>query len=491
MIDRDETGDNTDPFRQLRYLPPPQTSQYHQTSQHLFHPQPIRQTVGPACLRQSRDPNGAIDSFSLRESLFGQGELNPGARHFTLESQNIHRTTPRFPPEYVNWRFGDPIPSNWRITVTPRAVNSPRPEQHCILMPDIGTPESYERCRDISLSSLLCPQPDRTVLEHAAILHHMRNSEPEFVTVGNPKIVSRPGSAREDTLMDCGDPHEQSSPRETTVPVTTNAPDDMFPFAMPAMGKEVILCEFEELATHTAKCDICNKHNYSGMSRCLTCGWQTCNPCTIARGYFRTHHVNGNIHTGPTSQNNLDATAKEISKAKKKSSPPKRKKGPMNARKSKKGHPAKNKTAKKVPRTPSKSSLVSNKVDADQEASAEEISDSGNRIKQSDPDTWDVDSILDDDATEYLPEDDQLEEEEASTWSPSNTPLSQGSLHNWNLQQAQRGHEIRRQKNIRSQKVKTSRETDADTPLTKSKASGQRTKAQAYCRKQPGRYSRL
>lgn len=113
------------------------------------------------------------------------------------------------------------------------------------------------------------------------------------------------------------------------------------------------------------------------------------------------------------------------------------------------------------------------------------------RIKQTDPDTWDVDSILDDDATEYLPEDDQLEEEEASTWSPSNTPLSQGSLHNWNLQQAQRRHEIRRQKNIRSQKVKTSGETDADTPLTKSKASGQRTKAQAYCRKQPGRYSRL
>lgn len=36
------------------------------------------------------------------------------------------------------------------------------------------------------------------------------------------------------------------------------------------------------------------------------------------------------------------------------------------------------------------------------------------RIKQSDPDTWDVDSILDDDATEYLPEDDQLEEEEAT-----------------------------------------------------------------------------
>ena len=50
MINRDETGEGSDPFRQLRYLPPPQTSQYHQTSQHPFHPQPIRPTVDPACL---------------------------------------------------------------------------------------------------------------------------------------------------------------------------------------------------------------------------------------------------------------------------------------------------------------------------------------------------------------------------------------------------------------------------------------------------------
>ncbi|KAE8419088.1 hypothetical protein BDV36DRAFT_294545 [Aspergillus pseudocaelatus] len=483
MLDRDETGDNSDPFRQLRYLPPPQTSQ------HLFHPQPIRPTVGPACL--STDPSGAIDSFSLRESLFGQTELSPGARNFTIESQYLQRSAPRFPTEYVNWRFGDPIPSGWRVTVTPRVVNSPRPEQHRILVPDIETSESYERRRDISALSLFCSQPDHTVIEHAAILHNMRNSESEPVIAQNPKIVFRPGSALEDTNMDYGDPHKQSSPKETTALKTTNEPGDTFPSPMPVMGKEVILCEFEELTTHTAKCDVCNKRNSSGMSRCLTCGWQTCYPCTIARGYFRTHHVNGNIHTGPTSQNDLNAATEEISKAKKKSSPSKKNKGSRNARKSKKGRPAKDKTLKKAPRIPSKSSFVSNKADTDPEGSAEEDSDSENRKKQSGQEAWDVDSILDDDATEYLPEDDQLGEDEASTWRPLGAPLNQGSLHSRNLQQAQRGHEIRCQKKFRGQKFETTKEADADTTLTKSKASGQRTKAQAYCRKQPGTYSRL
>lgn len=259
--------------------------------------------------------------------------------------------------------------------MTPRVVNSPRPEQHRILVPDIETSESYERRRDIPTLSSFCSQPDHTVIEHAAILHNMRNSESDPVIAQNPKTVFRSASALEDTSMDCGDPHQQSSPKETTVPKATSEPGDTLAFPMPVMGKEVILCEFRELATHTAKCDVCNKRNSSGMSRCLTCGWQTCYPCTIARGYFRTHHVNGNIHTGPTSQNDLNAAVEEISKATKKSSPPKKNKGSSNAKKSKKGRPAKNKTPKKAPRTPLKSSFVSNTADIDKEGSIEEVND--------------------------------------------------------------------------------------------------------------------
>ena len=259
--------------------------------------------------------------------------------------------------------------------MTPRVVNSPRPEQHRILVPDIETSESYERRRDIPTLSSFCSQPDHTVIEHAAILHNMRNSESDPVIAQNPKTVFRSASALEDTSMDCGDPYQQSSPKETTVPKATSEPGDTLAFPMPVMGKEVILCEFRELATHTAKCDVCNKRNSSGMSRCLTCGWQTCYPCTIARGYFRTHHVNGNIHTGPTSQNDLNAAVEEISKATKKSSPPKKNKGSSNAKKSKKGRPAKNKTPKKAPRAPLKSSFVSNTADIDKEGSIEEVND--------------------------------------------------------------------------------------------------------------------
>ncbi|KAE8374987.1 hypothetical protein BDV26DRAFT_299897 [Aspergillus bertholletiae] len=494
MMDRDKMDDNSDPFRQLRYLPPPQTSQYHQSSQHLFHPRPIRPAVDPACLRQRTDPSGAIDSFSLHEGLFGQRELSPGTGDSAIiESQGPQRNRLYLSPEYVNWRFGGPIPSDWRVTVTPRVVNSPRPEQHRILVPDIETPESYERCRDIS-TSFLCSQPDRTVLEHAAILHSMKNFEPEPVTVTteSPKIVSRPGSACEGTLTGSGDPSEQSCPlKEATVLEPTNEPGDMFPFPMPTVGREVILCEFEELVVHTAKCDICNKRNSCGMSRCLTCGWQTCNQCTIDRGYFRTHHINGNIHTGPTSQNDLDAAAEEISKAKRKRSPPKRKKSFRNARKSRKGHLAQKKTPKKAPRTPLKSSIVSNRADTSQEAFAEEDCDSENRKKHYDQDVWDIDPTIDDDDTEYLPEDDQLEEGDTSTWSPFNGLLRQGSMHSRTPQKTQPEHDIQRQKKFSGKNVESTKESDAEKTATKSKPSEEQTKAQIYCRKQPGRYSRL
>ncbi|KAE8351643.1 hypothetical protein BDV28DRAFT_162258 [Aspergillus coremiiformis] len=477
MADRNERGEDNDPFRQLRYLPPPQTNQYRHASQLLFHPQPIRPGLGPAYLRQGTDTIGAISSFSVREGLFGQSELSPGARYFaTNEIHFFQRQAIGFPTERPCWHFGDPIPPGWRVTVTPHVVNSPRPEQHRILVPER---ESYERRREIPLSLLLCP--DRTVIEHATILHSMKNSENETVPTDDPNTMSRPRSTHEDTPMASADPIVHNPSQETAVPETTDQLDDTT--SIPTLEKEVIPCEFEELATHTAKCDICNKRNTSGMSRCLTCGWQTCNPCTIARGCFRTHHVNGNIHTGPTNQRDLDAAAQEISKAKKKTTPSKKKKKTgnrsRNASKPKKGRPPKKKTAKKVPRTPSKSPILSRKEDADQEASAEEP----NRKTQNDQGAWDVDSVFDDDATEDLPDDDLLEKEEVAPWSPLNTP---GNLPSQTLQQVR---ESLRQKKSSGQKDGL---TDAEKSVPESKSPEQKpgsTKAQVYCRKQPGRYS--
>ncbi|GAD97559.1 predicted protein [Paecilomyces variotii No. 5] len=41
---------------------------------------------------------------------------------------------------------------------------------------------------------------------------------------------------------------------------------------------------FVTVTIHTAKCDICNRHNTSILRRCATCGWQICTPCWDARG---------------------------------------------------------------------------------------------------------------------------------------------------------------------------------------------------------------
>lgn len=46
---------------------------------------------------------------------------------------------------------------------------------------------------------------------------------------------------------------------------------------------------FVTVTIHTAKCDICNKHNTSILRRCATCGWQICTPCWDARGGDGSH----------------------------------------------------------------------------------------------------------------------------------------------------------------------------------------------------------
>ncbi|KAE8392189.1 hypothetical protein BDV23DRAFT_181833 [Aspergillus alliaceus] len=491
MADRDERLEDSDPFRQLRYLPLPYSDRYHTDDPDILQPQPVRPSASPAYLGGGPDPYRALGSFSVREGLFGQRELSPGARYFALiENQLFQRQTPRFPSGRAYWRFGDPIPAGWRVMVTPHMANSPRPEQHHVLVPDHNTPVSYER-RRIPLSVLLAP--DCTVVEHAAILHSMRNSDTQFAPIGDSNTMSGSCSTGEDAPAGPADPHAQNPSEEATVPEAADKSEDLA--SVLTMEKEVVLCEFEELATHTAKCDVCNKRNTSGMSRCLTCGWQTCNPCTIARGYFRTHHVNGNIHTGLTSQSDLDAAAEEISKSKKKktSTPKKKATGSQSkaAGKPKKGRPAKKRrTPKKAPKTASESSPVAKKYDADQEILAEDLNAPEDRKTQNDQDVCDVDSIFDADATEDLPEDDLLEDEEWTPLRTLNTPLKLGKLYSQAIQQAHRGREDLHQKASTEQKVEPIKVADADKLVSKSKVPKQtpeRTKAQTFCRKQPGR----
>lgn len=67
----------------------------------------------------------------------------------------------------------------------------------------------------------------------------------------------------------------------------------------------LIRTQFEQVTAHTAKCDLCNARNDSGMSRCSSCGWQSCHTCTIKNGCTRTHNAGSRVHTGPIHQNEL------------------------------------------------------------------------------------------------------------------------------------------------------------------------------------------
>lgn len=63
--------------------------------------------------------------------------------------------------------------------------------------------------------------------------------------------------------------------------------------------------QFEVITAHTAKCDLCNNRNDSGMSRCLSCGWQSCHACTLLNGCTRTHNAGSRLHTGPVDRRQL------------------------------------------------------------------------------------------------------------------------------------------------------------------------------------------
>ncbi|KAJ5380791.1 uncharacterized protein N7496_003219 [Penicillium cataractarum] len=67
-------------------------------------------------------------------------------------------------------------------------------------------------------------------------------------------------------------------------------------FKVPQKELAVQLVDFEELAAHTAKCDVCDKRNTDGMVRCKPCGWQCCRRCLAERGGDRTHPKAGNLH---------------------------------------------------------------------------------------------------------------------------------------------------------------------------------------------------
>ncbi|KAL1960288.1 hypothetical protein VTO42DRAFT_8248 [Malbranchea cinnamomea] len=55
---------------------------------------------------------------------------------------------------------------------------------------------------------------------------------------------------------------------------------------------------FKQIKIHTAKCDVCNRHNKSTLHRCTDCGWQICSPCWEKRG-GNGEHGPERTFTGP------------------------------------------------------------------------------------------------------------------------------------------------------------------------------------------------
>ena len=63
--------------------------------------------------------------------------------------------------------------------------------------------------------------------------------------------------------------------------------------------------EFETITIHTAKCDLCNRHNTSEMFRCTKCGRHCCKPCWDSKGGDGRHtvHDQGRLaYTGPKAE---------------------------------------------------------------------------------------------------------------------------------------------------------------------------------------------
>lgn len=50
--------------------------------------------------------------------------------------------------------------------------------------------------------------------------------------------------------------------------------------------------EFNDIQIHTAKCDVCNRHNTSVMKQCTLCAQNFCTSCWLARGSDGTHMLN-------------------------------------------------------------------------------------------------------------------------------------------------------------------------------------------------------
>lgn len=242
------------------------------------------------------------------------GESAPHTAH-PLPSHPTLDTSPEGLNRVFSWQIGDPIPRGMRLTVPSYVTIQEPPHHQRILIP---ANESAESLRPF----LERPVPVRHVGQNGVIEgcnlpeHHsalLRMKEPDPIPFSFPiTMPQRPGTG---PGADNGPSSGQASATELQKQKIQDQRPSIDQALVANTTKEVVLVEFEQVMAHTAKCDLCNARNKGGMSRCLSCGWQSCHTCTIARSCFRTHHAGGRIHTGPVDKDDL--VVPEKAKAKK------------------------------------------------------------------------------------------------------------------------------------------------------------------------------
>ncbi|RAH74469.1 uncharacterized protein BO66DRAFT_425472 [Aspergillus aculeatinus CBS 121060] len=79
-------------------------------------------------------------------------------------------------------------------------------------------------------------------------------------------------------------------------------------------GSEVVTV-FDDQPARTAKCDVCDGRNTSGMSRCTVCKWQCCHNCTIRKGLRRSHIAGNVVHVAPITREELLQSSTEASRS--------------------------------------------------------------------------------------------------------------------------------------------------------------------------------
>lgn len=262
---------------------------------------PSRQSAGlqfPYSGIPASPSSGPVSYPASASSRFGVG-ADQGLGHFA--GSNVHSNT------NTSQGFSEHIsPGNFSPFITGPGSGSNRPGQEyphpytAILHeprpthPQTTVPMQLEYIlnrsgrRSSAASSPLSRLPSGQDYSPSTVPNVLSSSSGQEPTVSISDTLPHPPAVSTYETENRNDNNSRTPPQAATTTATT-------PIRM----------DFEPVTAHTAKCDLCNSRNDSGMSRCTSCGWQSCHACTIANGCTRTHNAGSRVHTGPIEKSKL------------------------------------------------------------------------------------------------------------------------------------------------------------------------------------------